>query len=67
MLNGNPKQTLPKVFAMIIFRFGKFMSEATMQEKRAISATVTGDDQKVGFRAMIMKQAIVQPCGVRAE
>lgn len=29
-----------------------------MQEKRAISATVTGDDQHVGFRAMIMKQAI---------
>jgi acylphosphatase len=29
-----------------------------MQEKRAISATVTGNDQQVGFRAMIMKQAI---------
>ncbi len=26
--------------------------------KKAISATVTGDDQHVGFRAMIMKQAI---------
>src|SRR5580704_11719542 len=29
-----------------------------MQQNRAISATVTGDDQEVGFRAMIMKQAI---------
>ncbi len=29
-----------------------------MQEKSAISATVTGDDQQVGFRAMIMKKAI---------
>jgi acylphosphatase len=26
--------------------------------QQAISATVTGNDQKVGFRAMIMKQAI---------
>jgi acylphosphatase len=29
-----------------------------MQHQKAISATVNGDDQKVGFRAMIMKQAI---------
>jgi len=29
-----------------------------MQQKQAISATVTGNDQHVGFRAMIMKQAI---------
>jgi acylphosphatase len=29
-----------------------------MQQKTAISATVTGNDQHVGFRAMIMKQAI---------
>jgi acylphosphatase len=29
-----------------------------MQQKRAIVATVVGDDQQVGFRAMIMKQAI---------
>src|ERR1700733_2900106 len=29
-----------------------------MQQKQAIMATVTGDDQHVGFRAMIMKQAI---------
>jgi acylphosphatase len=29
-----------------------------MQQKIAILATVTGDDQHVGFRAMIMKQAI---------
>ena len=29
-----------------------------MSEQKAISATVTGEDQKVGFRAMVMKQAI---------
>src|SRR5580658_11306845 len=29
-----------------------------MSEQKAISAAVTGDDQKVGFRAMVMKQAI---------
>jgi acylphosphatase len=29
-----------------------------MQQKQAVSATVTGDDQQVGFRAMIMKEAI---------
>lgn len=29
-----------------------------MQQKQGISATVTGNDQQVGFRAMVMKQAI---------
>lgn len=29
-----------------------------MAEKAAIAATVTGNDQEVGFRAAIMKQAI---------
>ena len=29
-----------------------------MQQKLAITATVTGNDQHVGFRAMVMKQAI---------
>jgi hypothetical protein len=28
------------------------------EKKEAISGTVTGNDQHVGFRAMIMKQAI---------
>jgi acylphosphatase len=32
--------------------------ERAMQQKKAILATVTGNDQHVGFRAMIMKQAI---------
>jgi acylphosphatase len=31
---------------------------AVADQKQAISATVTGDDQQVGFRAMVMKQAI---------
>jgi acylphosphatase len=38
--------------------FGTFAGSATSQQKQAISATVTGNDQKVGFRAMVMKQAI---------
>ena len=29
-----------------------------MQQKQAILATATGNDQHVGFRAMVMKQAI---------
>ena len=29
-----------------------------MSQQKAISATVTGDDQEVDFRAMVMKQAI---------
>ena len=29
-----------------------------MKEKTAVSATVTGNDQEVGFRALVMKQAI---------
>jgi acylphosphatase len=29
-----------------------------MSQQKAISATVTGDDQQVGFRAMVMKRAI---------
>jgi acylphosphatase len=33
-------------------------AESAMQETKAILATVTGNDQHVGFRAMIMKQAI---------
>jgi acylphosphatase len=33
-------------------------SKRAMEQKQAISATVTGNDQQVGFRAMVMKQAI---------
>ena len=29
-----------------------------MPKKHAITATVTGNDQEVGFRAMVMKQAV---------
>ena len=38
--------------------FGTFAGSAKMQQKQAISATVTGNDQHVGFRALVMKQAI---------
>ncbi len=43
---------------LIVFGFGTFAGSAAAQQKNAISATVTGNDQHVGFRAMIMKQAI---------
>jgi len=29
-----------------------------MAEREAVEATVTGNDQQVGFRALVMKQAI---------
>ena len=38
--------------------FGKIERRTTMKHEQAISATVTGNDQQVGFRAMVMKQAI---------
>jgi acylphosphatase len=50
-----------KMFAIFVFAtfgFGTCAGGATLQQKQAISATVTGNDQQVGFRAMVMKQAI---------
>src|SRR5271167_996485 len=50
-----------RILAALIFTMfglGTFAGSATAQQKQAISATVTGNDQHVGFRAMIMKQAI---------
>ena len=38
--------------------FGKIERRATMKQEQAISATVTGNDEQVGFRAMVMKHAI---------
>ncbi len=49
---------VPLLAICIVFGFGTFAGSATAQQKHAISATVTGNDQHVGFRAMIMKQAI---------
>ncbi len=43
---------------VILIGFSTSAASATMQHKQAISATVTGNDQHVGFRAMVMKQAI---------
>jgi hypothetical protein len=40
------------------FGFVTFAGKGTMPQKQAISAVVTGDDQHVGFRAMVLKQAI---------
>jgi acylphosphatase len=42
------------------FASGTFAGAQLMPQKQAISATVTGNDQRVGFRAMVMKQAIEQ-------
>jgi acylphosphatase len=41
-----------------MFGFGTFAGSVAAQQKQAVSATVTGNDQHVGFRAMVMKQAI---------
>jgi acylphosphatase len=46
------------VLAMMVFQAQGLLAEAKSPEVTAISATVTGDDQHVGFRAMVMKQAI---------
>jgi acylphosphatase len=40
--------------------FKTFAGRVAMPQKQAISATVTGNDQHVGFRALVMKQAIQQ-------
>src|SRR5271170_8285916 len=50
-----------RILAAVIFTmfgFGAFAGSAAAQQKQAVSATVTGNDQHVGFRAMVMKQAI---------
>jgi acylphosphatase len=38
--------------------FATFGRSGAMANKEAVSATVTGNDQQVGFRAAVMKQAI---------
>ncbi len=45
------------IFAVVIV-FSTLTGRAALQQKLAISATVTGNDERVGFRAMVMKQAI---------
>ena len=55
------RRLVASIFAtgiFVTFGFGAFADTATTQQKQAVSATVTGNDQRVGFRAMIMKQAI---------
>ena len=49
---------LPLLAMFAALGFATFADTAAAQQKHAISATVTGNDQHVGFRAMIMKQAI---------
>ncbi len=49
---------VPLLAIFTAFGFATFAGSATAQQKQAVSATVTGNDQHVGFRAMIMKQAI---------
>jgi acylphosphatase len=49
------------IFAFALFTLFGFTGVAwsdSAQTKQAILATVTGDDQQVGFRAAVMKQAI---------
>jgi len=49
--------TLATAWAMVTSNLVQ-LTQAAMQQKQAISANVTGNDQRVGLRAMIMKQAI---------
>jgi acylphosphatase len=49
---------VPLLAIFTTFGFGTFAGSAPTRQKQAISATVTGNDQHVGFRAMVMKQAI---------
>ena len=46
------------LLAIVAVQFQSGLADAKSQETVAISATVTGNDQQVGFRAMVMKQAI---------
>ena len=41
-----------------MLEFHRSLEALSMAEKQAISATVTGNDERVGFRALVMKQAI---------
>src|SRR5271154_2929784 len=50
--------SVPLLAIFTMFGFGAFAGSAAAQQKQAVSATVTGNDQHVGFRAMVMKQAI---------
>jgi acylphosphatase len=43
---------------LIAFGFATSAGGSTTAEREAVEATVTGQDQQVGFRAMVMKQAI---------
>jgi acylphosphatase len=45
---------------MMLMAFGFAMSAegGSMAQRKAVEATVTGNDQQVGFRALVMKQAI---------
>jgi acylphosphatase len=46
------------IIVVTAFAGGRFTGAKLMPQKQAISATVTGNDERVGFRAMVMKQAI---------
>jgi acylphosphatase len=50
--------SVPLLAILTMSGLGTVAGNAAMQQKQAISATVTGNDQHVGFRAMVMKQAI---------
>lgn len=43
---------------LMAFGFAASAAVSTMAARGAIEATVTGNDQQVGFRALVMKQAI---------
>ena len=46
------------IMMLIAFGFVTSARGSTMAEREAVEATATGKDQQVGFRALVMKQAI---------
>ena len=53
-----PRATPCGMLAIMVLLAQTSFAEAKSRETVAISATVSGNDQRVGFRAMVMKQAI---------
>jgi len=43
---------------LMAFGFATSAEGGSMAQRKAVEATVTGNDQQVGFRALVMKQAI---------
>jgi acylphosphatase len=52
------RRTACVIMMLMAFGFATAAEGGTMAQRKAVEATVTGNDQQVGFRALVMKQAI---------